>query len=244
MTITSDTRSSTGASLHEHVLTSLSEARSTVECEQDELEAERRAFVQFKDRITGIESVPPSRSSPAPTTRTYPTKSRPRSDEGARAAFCETVMSVNHYEEVYDESLEEHAAAELSPEVAAGLRCETVTPFTEWYKSTLTSAVDAATAQREAFCDQLNIELQSLDESRTAFTELFDACDGPSVPTRYRSEFRSRLDDIAWTRQKVIQRRPHSVLTDGHDLCEYLYHSHDWTYPVLIAVARFRTSTV
>jgi hypothetical protein len=57
-----------------------------------------------------------------------------------------------------------------------------------------------------------------------------------------RGEFEGTLDDLAQSRQSLIQRRDPTSRTDGHDICEYLYRDAEWTYPVLTAVTRFRTT--
>jgi hypothetical protein len=224
--------------LREHVLEPLSTAESLVESEHAEVEAERRAFVRFADRVGGIETVSrrPTGAGPARTL----TGSPPRRVERVRSAFRETVMSVDHYDSVYGESLVEHAATELSADVATGFRRETGTRFTEFYKSTLVSAVEEAVSRRERLRDQLDEELAALDRGRENLEGILDRCDGPGPVEGVESD----LDDLAERRQALVQRRDPLSGTDGHDLCQYVYADAEWTYPVLTAVTRVRTAAV
>jgi len=105
-------------SLREHVLSPIATAEQRVATERTKVTAERRAYHQFYDRISGIETVTTTRLPTTPTPRTY-AESRPRAVERVRTAFRATVMMVDHYDDVYDESLNEHVSAELSPDVAA-----------------------------------------------------------------------------------------------------------------------------
>ncbi|WP_436930898.1 DUF7260 family protein [Halosimplex halobium] len=224
--------------LREHVLEPLSTAEELVGAERAEVEAERQAYVRFADRVGGIDTV--SRQ-PAGVNRTRQlTDSPPRRVERLRSAFRETVMSVDHYDEVYGESLVEHAAAELSADVATGFRREGGTQFTEFYRSTLVSAVEEAVGWRERLVDQLDEELASLDRSRDAVEDLLDRWEGPGPAEGVESD----LDDLAERRQNLVQRRDPLSGTDGHELCQYVYADAEWTYPVLTAVARVRTAAL
>lgn len=231
-------------SLREHVLEPLSTAERAVEEERTEVNAEQKAYTEFKQRVAGIETVTMPADGPGPAARTPVVETRSRQDERLRNAFRQTVMSVDHYEAVYGEPLEEHAARELSAEVAAPLRQDTTTRFTELYKTALTSAVEDAVSDREAFCDRLDDELASLVSARESLADRIDSIDGTSVFAHDRPELSAELDAVAQARQETIQGRNHSPRADGHDLCHYLYRDYSWTYPVLTAVARFRNATV
>lgn len=229
------------ASLREHVLEPLCRTGGIIEAEREEVEAERRAFVRFRDRVAGVETVtPPRRAGPTLATvlERRPTKPLDR----VRAAFRETVMSVDHYDEVYGEALEEFAAAELSPEVAVGLGDGTGRSFTDLYKATLVSAVDGAVDRRETICDHLDGERVAIETHRATLVETLDSLDsldGPPPEARRRDDIEGRLEDITRARQAEIHRGFPLSGADGHDLCQYLYRDPEWTYPVLTAVTRF-----
>lgn len=228
------------SSLREHVTRPLSTAIDIVETERGEVESERRAFSQFKERVAGIEARSAGREQPDMGVTLVETPSKRA--ERVRSAFRDTVMSVDHYDERYGESPVEHAAAELSTDVAPGFRRDAGTAFTEFYKLSLTAAVDDAVDQRERLCDLLDAERASLATSRRTLAELLDSFDRPRIPARGDEEFEDRLDDLARTRQTLVHRRDPHMRAKGHELCGYLYGGPEWTYPVLTAVTRFRTA--
>lgn len=243
MNTTHDTPAVLRSSMREHVLAPLSAARRTVDREVTEVEAERRAFERFGEQVAGVEPASVADPTDAPTPRTYAVESRSRAVERVRSAYRATVMSVDHYDDVYGEALDEHVAAELSAEVAAALQPERPTPFTEQAKAVVLAAVRNAVAGRETYLDALDGERDSLTEGRDALEALLDEQDGPRVPDWYRGDFTARLDDVAEARQARLKRRP-VASTDGHELCAALYHEYEWTYPVLTAVTRLRRTVV
>lgn len=230
-------------SLRDHVLSPVATAERRVNDEHSELIAERHGYERFKDRLRGIETVTQTESRAGPSTRTY-VASQSRPIECIRSAFRETVMSVDHFEEVYGESLDEHVATELSPEVTALLENPQATTFTEQAKTVLLTAVQRAINERHLFIEILEWEQESLTESRRTLTDLLAEQDGPRVPEWYRSEFETTLDELAARRQETLQERPTTARMNGHDLCTYLYQREDWTYPVLTALARFRRTVM
>ncbi|WP_436907704.1 DUF7260 family protein [Halosimplex marinum] len=228
-------------SLRDHVLEPLSTAADIVERERAEVDAERRAFARFGERVAGIETEAPSAAGQGQRQMLVDTSSN--RTERLRSAFRESVMSVDHYEQRYDESLVEHVAAELSADVAAGFRRNSGAAFTEFYRSTLATAVEEAVDRRKRLCEQLEAEQSSLERSREALDELVGEYD-ESWSSPAAAGLEPELDDIAQERQALVQRRDPASGTDGHDLCTYVYGNADWTYPVLTAVTRFRTAVV
>lgn len=243
MDTTTQTSDPIADTMREHVLSPLSVAETSVDREYADVEAEMEAYERFKDRVAGIDTVSTS-SSPRPTPQTREVRSRQRTVERVRSDFRETVMSVDHYDEVYGESLVEHAAAELSADVAVVFRRERATPFTEMTKRVLTSAVERAVEQRETFLDTLEGEQDDLESGRATLADLLDDYGTGTASDAHRTDVTERLDDLARERQELLRSRTTSVRTDGHDLCEYLYRDHEWTYPVLTATTRFRTTAV
>jgi len=225
-------------SLRGHVLGPLETAESVLDQEYEEVDAERRAFEEFRGRVAGIETI--ADASAIPATRAPLHEGRSRAAERVRSAFRETVMSVDHYDEVYGESLIEHAAAELTDEIAAGLGRDAHLQFTPLFKRTLVAAVDSAIDQRDNFCTTLDEEQESLFRSRDGVLALLDELDGTRVPAGVDSDFTDALDEIACHRQETFAGRTASPRTDGHDLCACLYADCDWTYPVLTALTRLR----
>jgi len=239
MGATRRTEDSIAASLRDHVTGPVSRATAVVAAEFAEVDAEREAFEAFEDRVAGIDTVSMSRSTPA-SQRPGLVQARPQCAERVRNAFRETVMSVDHYDDLYGETLEEHFAAELSPDLLAGLREGAGSQFTDLYKRTLLGAIETAIDQRETFCEILDNERASLESCGEALEALVDDLDGTRVRPQNRSEFADALDEVARQRQETFAGRTSSPRTDGHDLCNYLYGDCEWTYPVLTAVTRLR----
>lgn len=225
-------------SLRRHVLEPLDAAESALDGEYEEVDAERRAFEAFRGRIAAVETV--SERSPVPATRTPVGATRSRAAERVRSAYRETVMNVDHYDEVYGESLFEHVATELSDEIAAGLRRDVHLQFTPIFKRTLVTAVGGAIDQRETLCAILDSERDSLARNRDALGAILDEIDGTHVPAGNRTDFTDALEEVARRRQETFANRTPSRRIDGHDLCSYVYAEFDWTYPVLTAVTRLR----
>jgi hypothetical protein len=225
-------------SLQSHVLAPLATAESVLDQEYEEVDAERRAFEEFRERVAGIETI--ANASAIPATRAPLTENRSRAPERVRSAFRETVMAVEHYDEVYGESLVEHVAAELADELAAGLRRDAHLHFTPLFKRTLLTAIDSAIDQRETFCSILAGERESLTRSRDGLLTISDELDGTRVPAGAKIDLTEALDEIASQRQETFAGRTASPRTNGHDLCAYLYGDCNWTYPVLTAVTRLR----
>ena len=140
-----------------HVLSALETAHTRAEREYEEVEAERRAYAQFKERVSGINTGPTSPAQSMTAVCSVETSGR-HSAERVRSAFGATVMNVDHYDELYGESLDEHVAAELSPEIATLFQPEQTTAFTEPAKTVLIAAVDRAVSQRDVVLDTIERE--------------------------------------------------------------------------------------
>ncbi|GAA0271183.1 DUF7260 family protein [Halobacterium noricense] len=225
-------------SLQQHVLAPLSTAERRLERERAEVNAEQDAFEAFRERLEGIDpapSTPPDRA-----TRIANRASTTDRVDCVRTAYRETVLSMPHYDDAYDESLAEHLAGEFGPEVAEGVRPESSVSFTAAYKHALVGAAAEAVRRREHFLATLQREARSLESARTDLEDVFAALDTTIIPDWHCESFTEQLDAVAQCRQQTIQRRDSVPRFDEHSLCTYLYDDEPWTYPVLTAVARTR----
>lgn len=157
---TQRTTDSWQAILFDYVRSPLSMAKRVAERELAEVAAEREAFRQFGHRVASIEATT-NRSALPPRARTVRYTAGTKRVERLRTAYQETVMAVDHYDDVYGEPLKVHAGAELSLEVATVFNENS--DFTTLDKKALSAAVDRATTNRVDFCSQLNTELVSVD---------------------------------------------------------------------------------
>lgn len=206
------TGSGTSSIRHGGTYCPIATAERTIEREYDEIDAERTAFGQFDRRIAADDGPSVARAGSVPAPRTLQVDTRSRAVKKLRTAFRETVMNVDHYEETYGESLDEHLAAELPPDVTTILRREQCALDTETTKTVLRSAVRRAIARRETYLD-------ALDECRTAIATLLDEDDRVPVPEPSRRAFERRLDEIAARRQETVHVRTPASRMDGHDFC-------------------------
>lgn len=227
--------------LHRHVLAPMVRAADVVASEREEVQAEIDAFQSFVDRVSELEPARPA--SGAPASRSLSHADRVDTSSQLRTAFEETVLSIEHFDRVYDESLTEHVAAELSPQLTPVFESSKVA-FTEVYRQALLEAVREAVDSREQLMSALESEARSLETAQDRLQDVLDSPGTSGCPTTPAGDERERLDEIARERQDELRARPRLVRLDGHDFCEYVYESERWTYPVLTAVARLRETVV
>lgn len=235
--------------MHSHTLAPLDNARSLVEREAEELDAERAAFEAFGERVAAVDvqrrpamtqSVSQSLVAAGPRT--------PASDR-IRSAFRETVIAVPHYEEVYDEPLLVHVEGELGPDIAVGLDGNGA--LLPAFKRVVLETVGRAVDRRTTVLDQLETEAESLSTARSEFGAVAAALsdrssgdDEASSPEHPLAVAKWRFTVVVEERQALIQHRHILVRIDGHDFCSYLYGDQAWTYPVLSVAASLQQDLV
>ncbi|MFC5133330.1 MULTISPECIES: DUF7260 family protein [Haloferacaceae] len=242
----------------------LRDARDALRVERRRTVDEREAFEAFRSRLRGIaaEATPtagagPTAGSPAMTGGTS-NPSRFRGGTGStgpglvavRNAYQETVMSVPHYEEEYNDTYERSLAAEFSPELAVALTREPT--LHERYRSSLLARTTEAIERREELVDVVESESASVARAREDLSPIVD-----EVTTFARRDFemadfgaldayRARLNVLDGTCDEIAARRQRERM-DGErstnvgevvsDVQAYLYRDLPVTYPVLAAVA-------
>ncbi|OYR43168.1 hypothetical protein [Halorubrum sp. Eb13] len=245
----------------------LEDAREALRIERRRVIDEREAFRTFRGRVESVstEATSPDGSSAAAGFRGV---AGPASGSGAAAdagaggpagppgsglaavrdAYAETVMSVPHYEEEYDDTYERSVAAEFGPELAYALTRSA--GYHPEYEPALIDAVESAIEERDRLVERLEVEADSLDRagSRLAAVRREIASLDAAVPEGGFGALdacRARAgvlvedcDRIAARRQRVIAAHERDLRLDGDavDLPTYLYQSTDATYPVLAAV--------
>jgi hypothetical protein len=212
--------------------------------------AERDAFAQFADRIAALDisaDTAPTRTQPAATQTLLQADSQSDTQlADARTAYRETVMSVPHYAEEYDESLQKHLTAELSPEIATALT--TGDQFIPSLQEQLITESRHACESRTTFLSALEDEasaLQAADERLTdlgsGFTDLLTARSLEAWSSKEllasRQQVRAgerKCEELAADRQSTLRsQRVPAVQHIDLEFTIYLYHSLSITYPVL-----------
>lgn len=226
----------------------LGEARERLRIERRRVVDEREAFRAFRGRVDSVaaETVQPVRRSGGAMRETAPA---PGSGLVAvRDAYVETVMSVPHYADEYDDTYERSVAAEFGPELAYALA--RTSRFHAEYKRSLLTAVDTAIEERERFLKTVRSETESVERAASrlspiaAETESMAGTAGPDAGFGALDASRARAkvllgdcDRIAARRQRELAAHERDLaLGDDIDLPTYLYQDLAVTYPVLSAV--------
>jgi hypothetical protein len=224
--------------------------------ERERTIAERTAFETFRTHVTAIE---PPENGLAGTHEQRSGAGRAlmggsRSDgrlRRVRDAYRESVMSVSHYGNEYDDSLAESLAEEFGPEVAGALT--TGDRFTRSLREGLLTASREACTRRGTFLTVLAREVESLraaEETITALGSALDTLDARSLeswsPVALADSYErlltaeERCEELASERQATLHSHglPGPTPVDPDlDLTEYLYQSLPVTYPVLADLA-------
>ena len=224
-------------------------ARAALDEEYRLVEAESKTFAQFGDRIAaldvtqlrpdgGIQTGAPLRAPrrpPGPSTGTQ-----------ILQAYRETVLSMNHYQEVYGEPLDEHMAAEFGRDFDVTFL--EGSPLTPPLKEAVIEASQRAHNDRAALLDHLDDEMEALKAAEAVIDEIATALQKQNVRPLGESSFEElcesyeRLDDaeeycrqFARDRQRKLQAddlaNPNPTETPG--LQAYLYTGLAVTYPIL-----------
>ncbi|MGN8215934.1 DUF7260 family protein [Halococcus salifodinae] len=232
----------------------ISAARERVEQEQARTQVEERAFQRFHTHVANIEC---SRSQNEAWGQPQNSISVHLNTEPGGAmverienAFQETLLDTTHYDDEYnDASIYETMAAEFGPAIAHVLRQNTY--ISSDLQTTILDAAKQASRERKAFSMWLDREATSLAETAEQLCEIDAAvselANSPleGWSARELRAARDRLytlehdcDMLANQRQAFLNERPpmDNLHLDGKEFDEYLYHSQDFTYPVLSAI--------
>lgn len=220
-------------------------AEEAIRIEQRRVTAEIEAYQQFARKLGKISTTAP----PQPTLVTqYDTVERSVNSDTSliQELFEETVMSVSHYEEDYNESFEEHISAEFSPEVALLLKDNN--HLTEQYISILESYSHTAITERKNLSETLETEYNSVDHLGSQIYELsqqvieisyceFNTMDFGALEAHWRrlETINTKLDRIAADRQQLIDSPTRATGYSSSDMSlnNYLYQDLTCEYPIL-----------
>lgn len=220
------------------------EAKSVIDDERDIVTTERDALRRFVREVEFI--------SPSEGTRSGPTAvTVAAGDPGARRlrtirnSFQETVMSVSHFDDEYDEGLRESMVAELDEETARALL--EGRQFSRPLKQRVRYQAETARQKREMLLEVLSVELDSLE---TAQAQLQNG--GDEFPNATETELltkpfhelverdrslrreESRCEQLLIDRQREIHSESRSYSRSERPVLQkYLYDELKVTYPVL-----------
>ena len=241
-------------------------ARKTLRVERRRVVDEREAFEAFRSRVRRIPTETDPRgpvphgwvrpSGPGATTgfgvdgrigRTRPTGN---GLVAVRDAYVETVISVPHYEEEYDDTYETSLAVEFGPDLAVALTQEPT--LHDRYKRSLLSGAETAIEERETFLETLDVETASVDDAAERLCSILEETVtlarsnlddlGFGTLDAYRARtvtLEENCDAVASRRQREIAGVDRTMRLDDAvpDVASYLYGDLSVTHPVLSTVA-------
>jgi hypothetical protein len=219
----------------DHILEPIETALTVLDVEHTELAAEQDGLEEFLQRLRAVD---PAEQPSSPVGARRQSASDPV--ETLRDAYADTVLAVDHYESVYDESLVENVAIEFGPDYAALFHPETNVGFSPPLKRSLAAAAQQAVDERAALDRAVQLEEKSIREYRSSLQEILDTLDSTVVPEWYRETFQNDITALLEKRQEQLHSSVHRFET--HEFCAYMYGEQLWTYPVLTSLARLQES--
>jgi hypothetical protein len=220
----------------DHILEPVETALTVLETEHTELAAERDGLEDFRQRLRAVD--PAEQPSSPIGTSTRQSVSDPV--DALRDAYADTVLAVDHYESVYDESLVENVAIEFGPDYAALFHPATNVGLSPLLKRSLVGAVEQAIDERASLNRAVELEQDSLQEYRGRLRDIIDTLDSTVVPDWYRETLQNDVTGLLEERQEQLHSSVHRFET--HEFCTYMYEEQLWTYPVLTSLARLQES--
>ncbi|GAB3411515.1 hypothetical protein GCM10027435_03200 [Haloparvum alkalitolerans] len=237
----------------------LRDARGRCREEGRRVADEQDAFEEFAARLRDLPAGRPAgagrsaspRGLPAGAASAVPATGRDPTLDRVKRAYRETVMSVPHYEEEYDDDLHASVAAELGDDAAAALvASDGLTPD---LREGLTTRTREAVRRRENLTDALDAERDRLDDAETRLARIdrerralaehldgrvadsFDAC---ADVWRRLGELEQRCAAVASDRQAEIRNPPLDRPERSPSFYRYLYGRDPGAdHPVLAEVA-------
>lgn len=230
------------------------DGRAELEAERDRTRAEQRAFRQFATKVERMDSQSEGASGLQAGTGGVRGTDPPAAlvskppDGGLDSvtnAYRETVMSVDHYEEEYGESLPANVAAELSPEVSAALVGGGA--LTAQLKEALVEQSTQAAQRRDELLDAIEEEetalaraADRLEDLQAAVDDLESAAFLPWSHAQLQDAFdeiqgvKASIDELVQQRQDTVRVCPISGgRMEGEEFREFLYDSLEVSHPVL-----------
>jgi DNA repair exonuclease SbcCD ATPase subunit len=228
-------------------------ARTIVAEEYRRTEAEADAFATFSDRVAAIDD--PQTRPDGGMLRPTAVQELDRSCDHAGCksvcrAYRETILSMPHYEEEYDESLRENMSAEFSRDLAKTVfeAPHVTTPL----KQALLHASSQSHDNRREFLRRLDTEAEVLEKTETTLREIdsflndWNARPLSDYSFTELQEIYEELESAEDRCERLARNRQHALHADEWMNMEesvtvqsYLYSNLEFTYPVLSDVATY-----
>jgi len=226
-------------------------ALDSVRRERREINRECRAFQRFRRRIQAIETQAPRFGHPVVGVKRDLTSAEESVRETIEPEYHDTVMAVDHYDDVYADSFETSISAEFGADVLVLL--SEATAFSPVIKQRLLEAAQQCIDSRRAFLETLQDECATLKDARSTVKEIREVIkefDSTAVQGFTDTELSDRYDTLhklsdeceSWIQQRQENIHAHRVersadMDADPDLCSYLYENLEVDYPVLATFA-------
>jgi len=222
-------------------LSRIPEATETVQEEKRRVETERAAFKRFAAEIRDLNVVDDPRSGMNGLLLTEPGRMSGDTTETVRSLYRETIMSVDHYEEEYDEPLRTNITAELGPDFETAITTDDT--LSQPLLDALAERSHSVAQDRREYTARVESELQSVTDAEERLQKITDL-----VERIQNWEIRSRpFQDLVDAEQELqaAEGRCKSIITlrqteyvnapkeSEIHFREYLYQRYDWTHPVV-----------
>lgn len=222
-------------------LTRIPDAIETTRTEKEQIESEKRAFEEFAAEIRQLNTTDDCGASAHGLLFRDPAEPAADSTATVRELYRETVMSVDHYEAEYGESLQANITAELGPDL--GTAITTTDPLDQPLQRALARTSESAAYERAEFESVVDSELQSLTTAEKRIRNTTDMLD----TVRHRDFGRRPSEGLQDTIEQLqtVEQECESLINDrqaeyvdapepnGVNFRDYLYAQHEWTHPVV-----------
>lgn len=222
-------------------LSRIPEAVETVREEKRRTETEQAAFERFGDEIRNLNT----HKDPGPDTDGFLLRKpdRPVGDttETVRSLYRETIMSVEHYEEEYDETLRTNITAELGPDFETAVTKDDT--LNQPLLDALARRSTSVAQDREKYTARVESELQSLTDAEKQLQNMAKSVgriqdwDASSRSFEELEDAETELQAAKQGCRSLIENRQTEYVDapeeDGLNFREYLYQQYEWNHPVI-----------
>lgn len=227
--------------------TYLESAQETVRRECQQIERECLAFQRFRQRVHDFETATPQIGPLSVGMHQGFTCSQRSVRDRVEPWYRETVMAVDHYDDVYEDSFTTSFSAEFGTDVLHMI--SDASTFSSGIEGRLLNVAQQCIDSRQRFVDMLEDESATLSDAESNVRKIqhtidkIDDEDGRCLSTAHVTSRFEALQSLNDECEEWLQRRQDQIrgrrfdrssgASGGTDLCSYLYESLNVNHPIL-----------